>query len=328
MAEPSRVVHQAQAERWNGPSGRHWIAHRERHTRGHEPLTTRLFDAALISADECVLDVGCGCGETTIAAARAARDGSALGIDVSGPMLDVARQLAAEERVTNVRFERGDAQVYPLRQDSYDVVISSFGVMFFADTQAAFGNIVSGLRRGGRMAFLCWQDDACNEQFAIPQRAIAAHTQAPGLAADDLFADRRRVTEMLITAGCSEVQVEDVRDRMWLGSDADDVVGYVGSMPRLRTQLEELDNGPAEEVLHSMAAEFAARQGADGVWAACAAWLVTARRPAQARPGFAALTIAEDFSVTQSAVTENSLNCVADQLPRKASVSIPGMPVA
>jgi SAM-dependent methyltransferase len=279
-------VNAAQAERWNGDSGRHWIVHRERHAAGHERLIPHLLRAAGISPGDRVLDVGCGCGETTIAAARAAGDpaaahpdGSALGLDLSAPMLEIARRLAAEAGITNIGFAQGDAQVYPLPPGFYDVVVSSFGVMFFDDPAAAFGNIVGALRPGGRLAFLCWQDDAHNELFAIPLRALARQAGQPVPADDDMFTDPRQVTDLLSGAGCTDIQVDAVTEPAWLGTDVADVMAYVRDMRRVRTLTAELgDEALAERALATMADEYATRQRPDGVWVDAAAWVVSARR--------------------------------------------------
>jgi SAM-dependent methyltransferase len=295
VADVRPTANAAQAQRWNGPSGRYWIEHRERHLAEHQHLTPHLFRAAKISPGERVLDVGCGCGTTTIAAARAANgtagdrlgasslrrnsDGIAVGVDLSAPMLDVARRLAVEAGTLNTRFIQGDAQACPLLRDSCDAVISSFGVMFFDDSAAAFSSIAAVVRPGGRLVFLCWRDNTENEVFGIPLRAFGAHMQLSGPAAHDLFVDPRRITDLLSGAGWRDIQVTPVTERAWIGSDVDDVMSYVSGMPRIRDLTVSLDDPRAtERVLVTIAEEYAARQSADGVWVCAAAWLVTARR--------------------------------------------------
>ena len=273
----------AQAQRWNGASGQHWIEHRERHLAEHQHLTPHLFRAAAISAGEWVLDVGCGCGTTTIAAAQAAHEGGpvglAVGVDLSAPMLEVARQLAAKAGTVNVRFVQADAQACPLRRVSFDVMISNFGVMFFDDPRAAFADMAAVIRKGGRLAFLCWQDDTQNEVFAIPMREFAAHTPLPAATADDLFADPRQITDLLSGTGWRDIQITPVTEPAWIGSDIDDVMSYIRSMPRLQTLVADLkDPALTERVLAGIAEQYAARQKPDGVWVRAAAWLVTARR--------------------------------------------------
>jgi ubiquinone/menaquinone biosynthesis C-methylase UbiE len=291
----SRRANAAQGQRWNGESGRYWVAHRERHLAGHRHLLPHLFGAAAISPGERVLDVGCGCGATTIAAARAARgtaeasppgrlsgrgeSGGAIGLDLSGPMLDVARRLAAQAGVTNAGFVRGDAQICPLRRESCDVMISSFGVMFFDDPPAAFGRMASTLRRRGRLAFLCWQHDMHNELFAIPLRAFGAHTRLPVPAVGELFTAPRRVTELLSDTGWDDIQIDAVSEPAWIGSDVADVMSYVRGMPMIRSLAADLRNEMlAERVLAVIAGQYSGRQRPDRVWVRAAAWLVTAHR--------------------------------------------------
>jgi SAM-dependent methyltransferase len=266
-----------QARRWNGESGRNWIAHRDRHLAGHRRLVPHLFAAAALSPGERVLDIGCGCGETTIAAARTA--GRALGLDLSGPMLRVARRLAAEAGADGASFVQGDAQACPLRPGSCDVMISSFGVMFFADPAAAFANIAAALRRPGRLAFLCWQGDLGNELFAIPLRAFLARAPAPG-PAESRFDDPRQVAGLLSAAGWEDITIDAVREPAWMGSDVADVMRYVRSMRMVRNLAAGLGNETlAGQALADIAEQYAARQRADGIWVQAAAWLVTARCP-------------------------------------------------
>jgi hypothetical protein len=160
-------------------------------------------------------------------------------------------------------------------------VISKFGVMFFADPGAAFAALARATRAGGRLAFLCWQGDTRNEVFGIISQAVAAHVPAAAniLAAPALFEDPERITDLLSGCGWVDVAVTAVTEPAWMGSDLADVMAYVRGMPRVRNLLAGLgDPGLAGPVLDTVAAQYAERQRADGVWVRAAAWLVTARR--------------------------------------------------
>jgi SAM-dependent methyltransferase len=272
------VANISQARSWNGDTGRRWIAQRERHLAIRERLTPHLLRAAAISPGDQAVDVGCGCGETTIAAARSTGlDGGMLGLDLSGPMLEVARRLADEAGLGTIRFVQGDAQVCPLPSAVFDVVISSFGVMFFDDPAAAFGNVLAWLRPGGRLAFLCWQDELRNEVFSVPLRAFKAHTRQPAVAGDDPFADPHWVTDLLVGVGFADVRVVAVHEPARIGSDIADVMRYVRGTSRVRELMARLDDEAlANRVLATMAEEYAARQHPAGVWIDAGAWLVTA----------------------------------------------------
>ena len=178
------AVNAEQAEAWNGASGRHFIEQRERHERMRGRLTARLLAAARIEDGENVLDVGCGCGDVTVLAARAARGGHALGADLSRIQVAEARRLAAAAGVANAGFEVADVQVHPFGAGFFDVVLSNFGVMFFDDPAAAFGNLRNALRPGGRLAFLCWRSRDENPffTFGFAEAAAAAGARRPGSA--------------------------------------------------------------------------------------------------------------------------------------------------
>jgi ubiquinone/menaquinone biosynthesis C-methylase UbiE len=269
------VSNEREIERWNGEAARRWLAERARHAAVRRRLIPHLLTAAAVEPGDRVLDVGCGCGDTTSALARSAgAAGAVVGLDVSGPLLEVARR-----EVADAHFVRGDAQAPPLPPAAYDVVVSSFGVMFFEDPAAAFGNLRAALRPHGRLAFLCWQDSLANEVFAIPLRVFRAYGYEAGAAGGDPFADPRWIERMLTGAGFAEVRVEAVREPARLGADVADVVACSTAMPQVRDLFAALaDDDPARRIRAAIAAEFAARRRPDGVWVEAAAHLVTAVR--------------------------------------------------
>lgn len=158
-------------------------------------------------------------------------------------------------------------------------MISSFGVMFFDDPGAAFGDLRRALRPGGRLAFLSWQDGLHNEVFAIPLRVLGRHGAAADAATgDDLLAAPDRITALLTEAGFADIHVAAVREPARLGSDVADVMRYVRETTRVRDLLARLpDRRTVDRVLAATAEQFAARERPDGVWVTAAAWLVTAR---------------------------------------------------
>jgi SAM-dependent methyltransferase len=193
---------------WNGPAGERWSREQVALDRAFEALTSDLLERASLRPGERVLDVGCGCGVTTLAAADAVGPtGAVVGIDVSVPMLARARARSAGcERLT---YLEGDASthVFDLR---FDVVLSRFGVMFFRDPVAAFANLRAALRPGGRLVFLCWRALAENDWARVPQEAATRHVPAePTPGPDDpgpfSFADRGRVEWILAAAGLRSI---------------------------------------------------------------------------------------------------------------------------
>jgi len=273
----------AQAQAWNGDDGRHFVAERARHERMHERLTSRLLDAAAISAGDSVLDIGCGCGQTTLAAARAAAPGHVLGVDLSAPMLAVARRLAGRDGARNARFEQADAQTRAFPAAGFDVALSSFGVMFFDDPPAAFANIAAALRPGGRVAFLCWQEAARNEFLAVPLAAVAAHAampEMPGAGEPGPFslADPQRIRSLLASAGFADISISGLEEPMRVGDDVQDVIGYYRGLPIARQMLAGAGEQATASVLETLRAALGPHQGDDGVTLGSAAWLVTAQR--------------------------------------------------
>jgi SAM-dependent methyltransferase len=148
-------ANEAERRRWNDDR---WVAVWPKREALTDAITPILLDALALQAGERVLDVGCGGGKTTIAAAQAVGPtGTAIGADISKPLSELAAQRAAEAHVNNVMFRVADVQLEPIAEGPFDVVMSQFGVMFFDEAEKAFANIHAHLAPGGRMAFACWQ---------------------------------------------------------------------------------------------------------------------------------------------------------------------------
>jgi SAM-dependent methyltransferase len=230
-----------------------------------------------IEAHDHVLDVGCGAGLTTRRAAQAARDGTALGVDVSPAAIEQAR--AAANGIPNVSFEVADAQTHAFERERYDVAISRFGTMFFSDPVAAFANVNTALRRRGRLVMLVWQPADQNEWDAVIHRSLtgdegAGATALPGL---DPFSlgDPAITVEILERAGFDDVGFADVREPVLYGRDVEAALDFVRGFSCTR---ELLKGANATEALARLRAALEAHQRADGVWFDSAAWLITARK--------------------------------------------------
>ena len=147
------IANPEQAAAWDGHEGDNWTEHADHYDRAGLRRWARFLDAGLIAERDAVLDIGCGTGRSTRDVARIATQGSALGIDLSARMLQLARQRSVAEGLPNVTFAQGDAQVYPFTDEHFDVAISSFGAMFFNDPVTAFSNIAA--RHGPEVGSHC-----------------------------------------------------------------------------------------------------------------------------------------------------------------------------
>ena len=152
---PIHADNSAQAEYWSCVAGPKWTGHQEHQDQVLRPVSDRLIAAAEPKPGDRVVDVGCGCGATTIDfAARVSPGGEVLGLDISEPMLGRARERAQANR--SIRFELADATVYDFERREADLIVSRFGVMFFADPAKSFANLRKGLkaRRTARLRLM------------------------------------------------------------------------------------------------------------------------------------------------------------------------------
>jgi SAM-dependent methyltransferase len=277
-----------QVEYWNASAGDTWASLSDRLDRMVGPLGEAAMDALALMGGERVIDIGCGCGQTTLELARRVHEwGDVLGIDISAPMLAVARSRAARVGLANVRFLESDAQSHPFEPGSADVAFSRFGVMFFSDPTAAFANIRTALAPHGRIAFVCWRAMSENPIMTAPMLAALPHLPEPPAPPADpfapgpfAFADRDRLAGILRNAGYHDIAIAP-HDQTVSNGDLEESIeaamriGPLGALIRERPDLQAPIAGALREAL-------APYETKAGVFFDSATWIVTARKEAHA----------------------------------------------
>ena len=283
------IKNATQIEFWNGETGQNWVSHDALMEAMLQPLGEAVMESLSPTLGEHVLDIGCGCGHTSLSLAdRVGAEGSVTGIDISAPMLAVASQLAAEHSTgrKSVQFLEADAQTHSFTPERFDAAFSRFGVMFFEDPVAAFTNIRASLRPSGRLAFCCWQPRAVNPFMTVPAMAALELLPAPPeipprTPGPFAFEEADYVAEILTEAGFEHVAVTPLRQPLTFGRgmSLEDIVerlveiGPIAQM--VREAPEDLQQPVRDKVVDAVAPFYQAGAGMnlEGQF-----WLVTAKR--------------------------------------------------
>lgn len=271
---------------WNGENGQIWARFQEMMDRSLKPLGHAAMGAADIGAGWRVIDVGCGCGDTTFdLAGRVGGQGHVLGVDISAPML--ARALTRMGETKNVTFAEADVHDYHFPAPAYDLVYSRFGVMFFIDPVAAFRNLRAALKAGGRVAFASWRAARENPWVKVPVSIVGAHVPmpppaAPGEPGEFAFADDARVRRILTDAGFADVAT--VRHDIPITLAGGDLETAVALLLEIGPTGRAVADAGADEALKARIA-VDLREGLRpyltpaGVVLGTSIWVVTARAP-------------------------------------------------
>lgn len=276
-----------QIKYWNETAGPKWVALQDFLDQQIRPLGLLAMERAAIQAGESVIDVGCGCGDTSLEIARrVGSDGSVMGIDISAPMLERARQSAANQGLRQATFENADAQTASLPKQRFDLLFSRFGVMFFNDPPAAFTNLRSSLKRGGRLAFVCWRPIFDNPWMMVPFMAAMPHLPpmtppAPDAPGPFAFADPDRVRSILTTAGFTNVDLEEVTQTLNIGAgtSVEQTVEFLVQMGPTANAVRDASPEVRQKVIDSVTEALRPFDSPDGVRMSSSTWVVTARNP-------------------------------------------------
>ncbi|HZZ90712.1 MAG TPA: methyltransferase domain-containing protein [Caulobacteraceae bacterium] len=276
----------AQIDYWNAVAGEVWSKFQPDLDRQIEPLGLEAIRRLDPRPGEHVLDIGCGCGQTTMTLAqRVGATGAVVGADISRPMLEVARARPLPAGAATPQFREADAQsadltAADLGAASFDAAFSRFGVMFFADPTAAFANIRAALKPSGRLGFVCWRPFDQNPWMAVPMAAAQPYLDptpppdptAPGPFA---FADAGRLRGILEAAGFKSIAI-DPYDADIGGGDIEQTVSLTFRVgPLGRALLDHRDRVPVVAEAVRKAIEPYATP--DGVFMPSAVWMVQAR---------------------------------------------------
>ncbi|MGE0681683.1 MAG: class I SAM-dependent methyltransferase [Candidatus Binatia bacterium] len=278
-------TNQEQISYWNEQGGPRWVLRQRQLDAQIQQLGLAAMQKAEVKPAEQVLDVGCGCGQTSLELAqRVSPHGSVLGIDISHPMLARARDRQHELGVTNLEFLNTDAQTHRFAPESFDLIFSRFGVMFFANPLAAFTNLHTALRPKGRLCFVCWQALDKNAWASVPLKAAMPYLpplepSTPGTPGPFAFADPDRVCRILEEAGFIEVRCESHEAELSTGGAAtvEEAVEFsleIGVVARLLREAEATVRARVVEAVRAALTPYAKQQG---VHLKGAAWIVSAK---------------------------------------------------
>jgi SAM-dependent methyltransferase len=270
---------------WNGPVGERWRARQQDQDILLRPVADLLLRRAAPAAGEGVLDIGCGCGDTSIELARrVAPTGRVFGIDISAPMLQRARERAPAD--LPIDFIEADATAYAFAPGAADLLFSRFGVMFFAEPRESFANMRLGLRRGARVAFACWREPRENPWLMLPLEQACRHVPRPAAPGPEepgpfAFADERRVRGILQRAGFDAIGMEaiDLSLDIGIGRGLDAAVETATGMGPTSRALEGQPAGLRAAAIDSVRAALARYQVGNLVALGGAIWIVTASNP-------------------------------------------------
>jgi SAM-dependent methyltransferase len=259
-----------------------WIKYEDSYERTGVELWPLFLTGVELNESDRVLDLGCGTGGGTRSLAELVPQGSVVGIDLSTRMVAHAREVTARKGVPNIEFVDGDAQVFPFEPDHFDLAVSSFGSMFFADPVAAFTNVGRALRPGGRLALLTWRPIAENEWLVAFRTALALGRDLPAPPTDAPgpfgLANPDHVRRVLAGAGFSDIALDPLDVDLDFGADLDSAYDYVVSMGITRGLTAALDDAGRRRALASLRETLESHETPKGVSIGAAAWRVTARR--------------------------------------------------
>jgi len=275
----------AQRRYWNEVAGPRWVAGQGFRERRNQESLALLLDRLRLAGGEHLLEIGCGTAAVTLPLARAVGErGRVVAVDISEPMLEVARQRVAESGLRNVTLLLGDAQLFAFEQAAFDIVTSRMGVMFFAEPVTAFHNIRGALKPDGRLVFACWAPLAENRHWLISYE-IAVRLLGPAVTSPEhevgplAFGNPDYVRRILAGAGFADISIERAHPTIIGGSAEEEARQALMMGPTARLiETKKPSEAVRQKIADEVAAAFAALASAGPIRLPATIFLVTARK--------------------------------------------------
>ena len=274
-----------QRQFWSGAGGDVWVNKQREMDIMLNPLGDRVIERLDLKSDAKIIDIGCGCGATTLEIAKKITQGEILGVDISEPMLDKATETAKEMSLSNISFEVKDVQVDVMPQNYFDIAFSRFGVMFFEDPFEAFKNIHSSLKEDGLLSFVCWQNASLNPWQSLSIQVIKEFLDLPAPARKSpgpfAFEDKTYLEEILRESGYKGLEILDNQEDivMFSGKSIREACeDYLTINPVVTEMLKNSKPELTEEILEALVIKFSNFHQNDGLLFPSATWIVTAKK--------------------------------------------------
>ena len=274
-----------QRQFWSGAGGDVWVNKQREMDIMLNPLGDRVIERLDLKSDAKIIDIGCGCGATTLEIAKKITQGEILGVDISEPMLDKATETAKEMSLSNISFEVKDVQVDVMPQNYFDIAFSRFGVMFFEDPFEAFKNIHSSLKEDGLLSFVCWQNASLNPWQSLSIQVIKEFLDLPAPAPKSpgpfAFEDKTYLEEILRESGYKGLEILDNQEDivMFSGKSIREACeDYLTINPVVTEMLKNSKPELTEEILEALVIKFSNFHQNDGLLFPSATWIVTAKK--------------------------------------------------
>lgn len=277
-------INSKQKEFWSGSGGDVWVDKQSEMDIMLNPLGTRAINKLDLSGVTKIIDIGCGCGATTLEIAQQLESGEIIGVDISEPMLDRATQNASDQSLSNASFQVLDVQVDDMPSD-YEIAFSRFGVMFFEDPYQAFSNINNSLKENGQLCFVCWQNSSLNPWQSLSLQVIKEFLDLPSPPPKSpgpfAFEDKNYIKDILDRSNFKDIEIHDNQEDivMFSGKSIEEACeDYLTINPVVTEMLKNSKEELKDEILQALILKFSEFHNGDGLLFPSATWIVTARK--------------------------------------------------